>query len=161
MKKLFNNQNKRKGKSTSFAKNIISLFIAHIFIKLIGFINKIYLTNKQGFGDEGNAIYSSAFQIYALFLTISSMGIPNAVSKLVSEKLAIGDTRGAHKIFKIAFVSFALIGFGCSITLYFFADYISCTLIQIPEAKLSLEALSPAIFFVSITSVIKGYFNGR
>lgn len=164
MKKLFNKnhiKNKRKTKSTSFVKNIISLFIAHIFIKIIGFINKIYLTNKQGFGDAGNAIYSSAFQIYALFLTISSMGIPNAVSKLVSEKLAIGDTRGAHKIFKIAFVTFGLIGFGCSIILYFSAEYISCTLIQIPEAKLSLEALAPAIFFVSITSVIKGYFNGR
>ena len=162
MKKLFKNQNKKsKRKSTSFAKNIISLFIAHIFIKLIGFVNKIYLTNKQGFGDEGNAIYSSAFQIYALFLTLSSIGIPNAVSKLVSEKLAIGDTRGAHKIFKIAFVTFGMIGFFCSITLYLSAEYISCTLIQIPEAKLSLEALAPAIFFVSITSVIKGYFNGR
>ena len=164
MKKLFSNyciKTKRKNKSTNFAKNIISLFIAHVFIKLIGFVNKIYLTNKQGFGDEGNAIYSSAFQIYALFLTISSMGIPNAVSKLVSERLALGDTKGAHKVFKIALVTFGIIGFICSISLYLFAEYISCTLIQIPEAKLSIEALSPAIFFVSITSVIKGYFNGR
>ena len=160
MKKLLNNKN-RKIKKTSFAKNIISLLIAHVFIKLIGFVNKIYLTNKEGFGDEGNAIYSSAFQIYTLFLTISSIGIPNAVSKLVSERLAIGDSRGAHKIFKIAFITFGIIGFICSLTLYLSAEYISCTLIQIPEAKLSLEALSPSIFFVSITSVIKGYFNGR
>lgn len=162
MKKLLNIKIKnRKIKKTSFAKNIISLLIAHVFIKIIGFVNKIYLTNREGFGDEGNAIYSSAFQIYALFLTISSIGIPNAVSKLVSERLAIGDSRGAHKIFKIAFITFGFIGFICSITLFISAEYISCTLIQIPEAQLSLEALSPAIFFVSITSVIKGYFNGR
>lgn len=164
MKKIFNikkKENNYKIKKTSFARNIIALFIAHTFIKIIGFINKIYLTNKEGFGDEGNAIYSSAFQIYALFLTISSMGIPNAVSRLVSERLAIGDGKGAHKIFKIAVITFGMIGFICSITLFIFSNYISCVLIQIPEAQLAIEALSPSIFFVSITSVIKGYFNGR
>lgn len=165
MKKMIKNKKRKNEKNklnkTTFVKNIIALFITHIFVKVIGFINKIYLTNKQGFGDEGNAIYSSAFQIYALFLTISSMGIPNAVSILVSEKLAIGNSRGAHKIFKIAFISFGLVGFICSITLYLSAEYITHELIQIPEAQISLEALSPAIFFVSITSVIKGYFNGR
>ena len=55
----------KKLKKTSFLKNVVVLVVAHIFIKIIGVINKIYLTNKQGFGDEGNAIYSSAFQIYA------------------------------------------------------------------------------------------------
>ena len=48
-------------------KNVVILLIAHVFIKIVGVINKIYLTNREGFGDEGNAIYSSAFQIYALF----------------------------------------------------------------------------------------------
>ncbi len=153
--------NKRKLKKSSFIKNIIVLLTAHLFIKLIGIVNKIYLTNREGFGDEGNAIYSSAFQIYALFLTITSMGIPNAVSKLVSERLAIGDSKGAHKIFKIAIIAFGFIGFCCSIILFIFSHYITCDLIQIPEAELSLFALSPSIFFVSITSVIKGYFNGR
>lgn len=153
-------KNKKLQKS-SFLKNIVVLLTAHVFIKIIGVVNKIYLTNREGFGDEGNAIYSSAFQVYALFLTISSMGIPNAVSKLVSERLAIGDSKGAHKVFKIAIITFGLVGFGCSVILFVFAHYISCNLIQIPEAELSLFALSPSIFFVSITSVIKGYFNGR
>lgn len=62
-------KNKKLQKS-SFLKNIVVLLTAHVFIKIIGVVNKIYLTNREGFGDEGNAIYSSAFQIYALFLTI-------------------------------------------------------------------------------------------
>ena len=82
MKKL--EYNNKKLKKSSFMKNIAILLIAHVFIKIIGVVNKIYLTNRDGYGDEGNAIYSSAFQIYALFLTISSIGIPTAVSKLVS-----------------------------------------------------------------------------
>ncbi len=151
----------KKLKKVSFTKNIITLLIAHIFIKILGLINKIYLTNRKGFGDEGNAIYSSAFQIYALFLTITSIGIPNAVSKLVSEKLAIGDTKGAHKIFKITIIVFGTLGFVVSVLVFKFANIIAINWIQIPEAELSLLALSPSIFFISITSVIKGYFNGR
>lgn len=155
------NNNKGRLKKSSFKKNIFILFISHVFIKILGVINKIYLTNKEGFGDEGNAIYSSAFQIYALFLTITSIGIPNAVSKLVSEKLAIGDTRGAHKIFKITILAFGSLGFIVSVFVFLFASTIANNWIQIPEAELCLLALSPSIFFVSITSVIKGYFNGR
>ena len=151
----------RKLKKTSFLKNVAILVVAHVFIKIIGIVNKIYLTNRQGFGDGGNAIYSSAFQVYALFLTITSVGIPNAVSKLVSERLAIGDSKGAHKVFKIAVISFGMIGFLASLILFKFSHYITCNLIQIPEAELSLLALSPSIFFVAITSVVKGYFNGR
>ena len=155
------NKNKRKLKKSSFKKNIFILLISHLFIKILGVISKIYLTNKEGFGDEGNAIYASAFQIYALFLTITSIGIPNSVSKLVSARLAIGDARGAHKIFKIAILAFGSFGFIISLFVFAFANTIANNWIQIPEAELSLLALAPSIFFVSITSVIKGYFNGR
>ena len=85
--------------------------ISQVFIKALGLVYKLYLTNREGFGDKGNAIYSSGFQIYALFLTISSVGIPGAIAKLVSERVAIGDHKGAHRIFKIAFVTFGFIGF--------------------------------------------------
>ncbi len=150
-----------KAKKESFMKGVLVLMIAQILIKALGLIYKLYLTNREGFGDKGNAIYSSGFQIYALFLTISSVGIPGALAKLVSEKVAIGDTKGAHRIFKIAFVTFGLIGFCSSAILFLGAKYISNTLLQIPEAELTLVALSPSIFFVSISCVIKGYFMGR
>ena len=76
-------------KNENVFKGMISLLLSQLFIKIIGLIYKIYLTNKDGFGDTGNAIYSSGFQIYALLLTFSSIGIPNAISKLVSERLAL------------------------------------------------------------------------
>lgn len=150
-----------ENKRESVLKGIISLLISQVFIKIIGLIYKLYLTNKEGFGDAGNAIYSSGFQIYALLLTFSSTGVPNAISYLVSERLAVGDNKGAHRIFKIAFVTFAMIGITGSTLLFLGAEIIANNWIQIPEAKYSLIALSPSIFFVSITSVIRGYFNGR
>ena len=150
-----------KTKKESFMSSVLILMISQVLIKILGLIYKLYLTNREGFGDKGNAIYSSGFQIYALFLTISSIGIPGALAKLVSEKIAIGDTKGAHRIFKIAFVTFGLIGFLSSTILFLGAGYISNTLLQIPEAELTLVALSPSIFFVSISCAIKGYFTGR
>ena len=151
----------KKVKGESFMQGVLSLMIAQVLIKLLGLVYKWYLTNREGFGDEGNAIYSAGFGIYALLLTLSSTGVPNAVAKLVSEHNAKGDYRGAHRIFKISLATFAVIGLIGTLILFFGAHYISNVWLAIPEAELTLVALSPAIFFVSIISVFRGYFNGR
>lgn len=150
-----------KIKKETFMQGIMAIMLSQVMIKLLGLVYKLYLTNREGFGDAGNAIYSSGFQIYALLLTLSSTGVPNAVSKLISERIAIGDNRGAHRVFKTSFVVFALIGLAGTCILFFGANYISHIMLQIPEAELTLVALSPSIFFVAIASVIRGYFNGR
>jgi stage V sporulation protein B len=142
-------------------QGVIVLMFSQVIIKIVGLIYKLYLTNKAGFGDRGNAIYGGAFQIYAIFLTISSIGVPNAISNLVSAKVALGDNKGAYRIFKIAFAIFGLLGFIGSSILFFGANYISNKYLQIPEAESSIIALAPSVFLVSITSVLRGYFNGR
>lgn len=142
-------------------QGVLVLMLSQVIVKVMGIIYKLYITNKEGFGDKGNAIYAAGFQIYALLLTLSSIGVPNAISKLVSEKLAIGDNRGAYRIFKIAIAIFSLLGFFGSSVLFWGAETIATHYLQIPEAKMTLLLLSPSIFLVSIASVLKGYFNGR
>ena len=151
----------RKYRKTGFMKGILILMFSQLIIKIVGLIYKLYLTNKEGFGDHGNAIYAAGFQIYALLLTLSSIGVPNAVSKLVSAKLAVGDNRGGYRIFKIALALFGLLGFIGSSALFVGAETIATTYLKIPEARMALIALSPSIFLVSIASVFRGYFNGR
>lgn len=152
---------KKKIKKESFMQGVFAMMFSQVLIKLLGLVYKMYLTNREGFGDEGNAIYSGGFYIYALLLTLSSVGIPNAISKLVSERIAVGDNKGANRVFKIAFVTFGLLGFVGSMILFLGAHYISNVIIQIPESELTLVALSPSIFFVSLICVIRGYFNGN
>lgn len=72
-----------------------------------------------------------------------------------------GDHKGAHRIFKIAFATFAVIGLIGSLMLFLGANVMANYWLQIPEAEMTLVALSPAIFFVAISSVMRGYFNGR
>ncbi|MBQ2917364.1 MAG: polysaccharide biosynthesis protein [Clostridia bacterium] len=152
---------KKQTKQNSFMQGVVVLMFSQVIIKIVGLIYKLYLTNKEGFGDRGNAIYGGAFQIYAIFLTISSIGVPNAISKLVSGKVAVGDNKGAYRIFKIAFAIFGLLGFIGSSILFFGANYIANNYLQIPESEIAILALAPSVFLVSITSVLRGYFNGK
>jgi len=148
-------------KKETFMQGVVTIMFSQILIKVLGLIYTLYLTNRDGFGDAGNAIYASGYQIYALLLTVSSIGVPNAISKLVSERLAVGDNKGANKIFKVALVTFGALGAIGSMLLFFGAHVIAYSWTQIPESELTLVALAPAIFFVSISSVFRGYFNGR
>ena len=151
----------KKTKKEGFMQGVITLMFSQILIKILGLVYTLYLTNRPGFGDKGNGICASGYQIYALLLTISSIGVPSAISKLVSERVAVGDNKGAHRIFKIAFATFAIIGLLGSLLLFFGANIIANQWLQIPDAEMTLVALSPAIFFVTVASVMRGYFNGR
>lgn len=149
-----------KIKLNDFVKGIVLLVISQILIKIFGVIYSVYLTNKTGFGDEGNAIYMSGYQIYALLLTISSIGVPNAISRLIAEKNGQKDIVNRERIFLIAVYLFAIVGLIGTVFLYLFSNVFANKFLEIPEAALSLKVLSPAIFCVSISSVVKGFFNG-
>ena len=152
---------KRKVKKETFIQGILALMFSQVLIKIFGLIQTLYLTNREGFGDKGNSIYMNGYHIYALLLAISSIGVPNAIAKLISERLALGDNKGAQRIFRIAFATFAVIGFIGTLFLFFGANIIANNFLYVPEAEFTIKTLSPAIFFVSISSVMRGYFNGR
>lgn len=151
---------KTNNKKQSFMKGVLILMVSQVIIKLLGFAYRWYMTNKPGFGDEGNGLYGAGFQIYTLLLALSSIGVPNAISKLVSEKLAVGDAKGAHRIFRIAFYMFGTIGFIGTSILFFGANYIANVILCNPRVEYTLIALSPSVFFVTVSSVIRGYFAG-
>ncbi len=152
---------KKKVKKETFIQGILALMFSQVLIKIFGLVQTLYLTNRDGFEDRGNSIYMNGYHIYALLLAISSIGVPNAIAKLVSERLAIGDNKGAQRIFKIAFATFAVIGFIGTLFLFFGAKYIANYVLVVPEAEYTIKTLAPAIFFVSTSAVMRGYFNGR
>lgn len=103
----------------------------------------------------------SGYQIYILCLTICSIGVPNTISKMVAERIGRKDEYNAKVILKVSFYIFGIIGFIGSLGMYFGAEYISNNILKIKEAEYTLIALAPSIFFVSINSVFRGYFNGK
>lgn len=150
----------KKKKQTSFMKNVLMLMVAQVAIKILGFLYRLVIINIEGFGDTGNGYYSTGYQIYSLLLTLSSVGIPTVISKLVSERVAIGDHKGAHKIFKTALKTFTTIGIVMSLGLFFGADFIAKNVINVEGVKYTLMVLAPAIMFVAAGAVLRGYFAG-
>ena len=150
----------RKEKTTSFMKNVAMLMIAQIIIKILGFVYRLVIINVEGFGDVGNGYYDAGYTVYSLLLTISSVGIPTVISKLVSERVATGDHKGAYRIFKTSLKIFTVIGAILSIALFLGAEIIASKVLNVPDIKYVLMVLAPAIMFVASSSVLRGYFAG-
>src|SRR5699024_7008790 len=102
-------------------------------------------------GTNGMAYYQIAYPIYSALLVISSAGLPSAVSKLVSERVAVGDYRNAHYTFQVAFRVLALIGVSTG-AIMLAGSRLFAMLQGIPDAFLSIVAISPSLFFVSVLS---------
>lgn len=150
----------QKENNTSFIKNVMMLMVAQVLVKVLGLVYRILIVDVEGFGDIGNGYYSTGYQIYMVLLAISSMGIPNVISKMVSERVAKGDYIAAKRIFKTAMVMFSSIGALLGIILFISADFVATTLLRASGVKYTLMALAPALCFVSASAVLRGYFAG-
>jgi stage V sporulation protein B len=145
-------------KGNSFLKGAAILGIAGIIIKIIGAFFRIPLGNI--IGAEGMGYYQSAYPIYLILVVASTAGLPTAIAKMVSEKMANGDSYGADRVFKVSFFILAGIGIVTSSALFFGARYYSDIMIRNPKAYYSTMAIAPALLFVPIMSSFRGYFQG-
>lgn len=151
--------NKNKGSSNSFLKGTLILTVGGIVVKVIGFLNWIILSRVLG--GEGIGLYQMAFPIYLLALSVSSAGIPVAISIITAEKRALNDFIGANRVFRVSLTVLVLTGLFFSFLLYFGAGLlIEYRFIRDPRAYYSLLALAPAVFFVTILSSYRGYLQG-
>lgn len=145
-------------KGNKFIKGAAILGIAGVIIKFLGALFRIPLTNW--IGDEGMSYYGVAYTIYSALLVLSTAGIPVAISRMVSERIATGEYLNAHKVFKAA--TALMFGIGVfSFAICFFGGDLLTEALKNPEAALAVKAIAPALLFVPIMSSFRGYFQGR
>lgn len=139
-------------KSKSIVKQASILALAGILVRIIGVLYRSPLTAL--IGDEGNGYYSTAYNIYAMVLLISSYSIPTAISKLISEKLALHQYNNARKIFKCALIYITVIGGSAALLTFILAPWIVTK-----NAVFALRILCPTIFLSGLVGVLRGYFQ--
>lgn len=100
----------------SFIKGAAILSVAGLFVKILGAVYRIPLTNL--IGTEGIGHYQPAYNIYNLLLVVSLSGFPTAIAKMVSERRALNNFEGAYQVYKIARWGLFLIGLVSSICAY-------------------------------------------
>lgn len=129
-----------------------------ILVKLIGALYKIPLGRLLS--DEAFSDFSAAYNVYNLFLTISTAGLPVALSKTISEANALGRRNQVHKVFRVAITTFFCLGF-----ISFFCMSVLgaplATLIGNPAAVYCVVALSPSVLCVCCASAFRGYAQGH
>ena len=141
----------------SLVKGAAVLAAAGIIVKVFGAAFRILLASF--ITDEGMAYYSPAYWIYAVLLVVSTSGIPIAISRMVSERYAIGRYDEADRVFHIS--RYLMIGLGAAgfIVLFFFAGPIAA--VTMPGSELAMRATAPALLLVPIMSSYRGYFQGQ
>ena len=140
-----------------FIKQAAILAVASLLVRLLGFLYRLPLTDMLG--DEGNGIYSAGFYLYNFFLVMSSAGLPAAISKIVSEKVALKEYRNVKKTFKMSLILSSTVGLISSIIMFVSARFF-CNIIGSPNSYYTILTLSPTVFIVSAMSVFRGYFQG-
>lgn len=140
-------------------KGTAILAVAGILVKVLGAIFKIPLNAL--IGTEGLAYYSYAYPLYSLLLVIATAGLPVAISRLVSEKIALNDYTNAQRVFKISRWLMFGVGFVSFLICFFGAELMAEYVYKDPGAVLPIKAIAPALIFVPVMSSYRGYFQGR
>lgn len=142
----------------SIARGVSILSLSGILCKLIGLFFTVPLTRI--IGSEGLGIYQSVYPTYNLLLTLSSAGLPVAVSRMVSHYMARKDPRNAHHVFKTAL--WLLTGLGCFFMILMFACNGALTAwVKEPRASLGFMAIAPCLATVCALSAFRGFMQGQ
>ena len=154
-----NNEQNKSSKAESFLKGTLILTVAGVVVKVTGSLNWIFVSRILG--GEGIGLYQMAFPIYFFALSVSTAGVPVAISIITAERVALKDIFGAKRIFKISMSLMFVTGIIFTALTYFGAQWlIDWHFIRDPRAYWSVVALAPAIFFVTLLASSRGYLQG-
>lgn len=144
--------------SVHFVKGAAILGIAGLLSKLLGAVYRIPYQNIAG--DIGLYVYMQVYPLYTTLLILATAGFPIAISKLVSERLAVGDAYGARKAFRVASITLFVLGLFFFLLLYAGAPLVA-TFMGDEKLTMPLRAVAWSLPLVPIAAIIRGYFQGQ
>ncbi|TFB24909.1 stage V sporulation protein B [Filobacillus milosensis] len=142
----------------TFIKGALILIIAGMISRLLGFVNRIVLARMLG--DEGVGVYMLALPALFLMITLSQIGIPVAVSKLVAEASIQNDKQRIKKILTISFSITTSLSIILTILFVALAPIISKQMLLDERTYIPMLLISPIIPIIAVSSVLRGYFQG-
>nr|MBO2469369.1 polysaccharide biosynthesis protein [Bacillota bacterium] len=141
-----------------FLQGAAILAAASLISKILGVFYRV--PYKAITGDVGLYAYAQVYPIYSTLLILATAGFPIAVSKIVAEKLAVGDVAGARRVFHVAAAFLSATGVACFALLFFGAPLIAA-LMGDPQLTMPIRMVSTALLVVPVMAAIRGYFQGQ
>ncbi|MDC3415637.1 stage V sporulation protein B [Aquibacillus salsiterrae] len=143
----------------TFLQGTLILIFAGMITRFLGFINRIVVARIMG--EEGVGLYNMALPTLFLIYTLSQFGLPLAISKRVAEAEAHGDKRKIKQILVISLTITGTLSIFYTVGMIMFAPVVANTLLTDDRTLYPLLAISPMVPISAISSVIRGYFQGR
>lgn len=138
---------------SKFIKSTIILIIGGLITKILSMVIKIFLT--RSIGDEGISLYMLVLPTFNLFITLCTMSLANAISKLISQ-------RGKSKKIVLSIIPVSLIyNLFLMLMLIFLAPIIATRLLNNGMTKYPIMAIGLTLPFICLSSILKGYFYGK
>lgn len=145
-------------KKSSFLYGAFILAIVNFVARTLGFSYRIILSKI--IGPEGIGLFQMIFPVLMVFITVTTAGVPIAVSKLVAKQNSLNNNHIMRKTFKIAFLLTFILSFALASIILIFSEYISFEILESEKVYASVIFLAPAIILISLSSVMRGYFYG-
>jgi stage V sporulation protein B len=142
-----------------FLYGTLILVGAGFITKILGFVYRIALSRI--IGDEGMGLFQMVFPILIFAIVITTAGIPVAISKLVSEAEARGEEERIPAILIVSMFIVIITSIIIAISVFFGAPLIAHTLLTDERTVHALLAITPIIPIIAISSIFRGYFQGR
>ncbi len=153
-------------KKTTFVKGAFIVTLSIVITKILGILYVIPF--HAVIGEKGGALYGYAYTIYLLFMSLSTAGIPLAISKIVSEYQTLGYYNAKDRAFIIGKKVALLFGFICFLVLMLFAPFIAKWILgdltggnTLEDVTFVVRVISSAILVVPLLSIYRGYFEGH
>ena len=145
-------------KKQNFLQGTAMLAMATAIVKVIGALYKIPL--NAIIGTQGFGYYSTAYEIYAVLLMISTAGLPVAMSRMISQASALGHNNQVRRIYTTCRSIFLILGISGSLLMTVFCRQLAAFQNQ-PDAWAAIGCLGPCMLLICIMSTFRGYFQGR
>src|SRR5699024_5839043 len=143
----------------TFIKGTIILIIAGMITRFLGCINRLVVARMMG--EEGVGLYNMALPTLFLIINLAQIGLPIAISKRVSEAEAKHDQQKVKQILVISLIITGITSVIFTIGMILAAPFIASTLLTDERTIFPLLAISPIVPIIAISSVLKGYFQGK
>ena len=160
---------KKKDKVMKKSNFMQGAFIATLGVVITKVLGVLYVIPFYAIiGEKGGALYGYAYTFYLLFMSISTAGIPLAISKVTSEYQTLGFYNAKNKAFKIGRIVASFLGCLCFIILFIFAPDLAHAILgnlkggnTIEDVTFVIRVISTAIIIVPSLSIYRGYFEGH
>ncbi|GGA69248.1 stage V sporulation protein B [Ornithinibacillus halotolerans] len=143
----------------TFLQGTIILILAGMITRFLGFINRLVIARVMG--EEGVGLYMMALPTFFLVMTLTQLGLPVAISKRIAEADAQNDRAKIKRILVVSIIITGISSIFFTIVMILAAPFIATTLLTDDRTLYPILAISPIIPIVAISSVLRGYFQGK